>query len=170
MNAWRASLGDNDADGRLDQADNCPLVANDGQLDSDHDGLGDACDTATTIPGGVASARSASTLSLARRPERDSSAPSRPASRRTTRRARPRTCLHRGRRGAERRRSAGRLTNGTFSLPSPLQVSFSKAAWTAPVANDAVTITFNQHIGATDALRTGAYSKTLTFTLATTMP
>ena len=28
-----------------------------------------------------------------------------------------------------------------------------------------MTITFKQHIGATDALRTGAYSKTLTFTL-----
>ena len=27
---------------------------------------------------------------------------------------------------------------------------------------------FKQHIGATDALRTGAYSKTLTFTLSTT--
>ena len=38
------------------------------------------------------------------------------------------------------------------------------------MSNDAVTITFNQHISATDALRTGAYSKTLTFTLATTMP
>ena len=33
-----------------------------------------------------------------------------------------------------------------------------------------VTITFKQHIGATDALRTGAYSKTLTFTLCTTTP
>ena len=26
----------------------------------------------------------------------------------------------------------GRLTNGTFSLPEPLQVSFSKSTWTAP--------------------------------------
>ena len=60
--------------------------------------------------------------------------------------------------------------NGTFSLPSPLEVAFSKAAWTAPVSNDPVTITFKQHIGATDALRTGAYSKTLTFTLSTTTP
>ncbi|MDA0160185.1 esterase-like activity of phytase family protein [Solirubrobacter ginsenosidimutans] len=64
----------------------------------------------------------------------------------------------------------GHLTNGTFSLPSPLQVAFSKAAWTAPVTNDPVTITFSQHIDATDALRTGAYSKTLTFTLSTTTP
>jgi hypothetical protein len=38
------------------------------------------------------------------------------------------------------------------------------------VSNDAVTITFDQHIGASDALRTGSYSKTLTFTLSTTNP
>ena len=36
--------------------------------------------------------------------------------------------------------------------------------------NDAVTIGFKQSIGATDALRTGTYSKTLTFTLSTTNP
>jgi hypothetical protein len=64
----------------------------------------------------------------------------------------------------------GHLTNGAFSLPSPLQVSFSKATWTAPVSNDPVTITFKQHIDAGDALRTGTYSKTLTFTLSTTTP
>jgi hypothetical protein len=64
----------------------------------------------------------------------------------------------------------GRLANGAFSLPSPLEVSFSKAAWTAPVTNDPVTIAFGQHIGAGDALRTGSYSKTLTFTLSTTTP
>ncbi len=49
-------------------------------------------------------------------------------------------------------------------------VSFSKSSWTAPVSNDPVTITFKQHIDATDALRTGAYSTTLTFTLSTTTP
>ncbi|HEY6892424.1 MAG TPA: CocE/NonD family hydrolase [Solirubrobacter sp.] len=64
----------------------------------------------------------------------------------------------------------GSLMNGAFSLPSPLQVAFSKSAWSAPVSNDAVTIGFTQHIGSTDALRTGAYSKTLTFTLSTTTP
>ncbi|WP_053226544.1 CocE/NonD family hydrolase [Solirubrobacter soli] len=64
----------------------------------------------------------------------------------------------------------GRLMNGAFALPEPLQVSFSKSAWTAPVSNDAVAITFKQLIKATDALRTGAYSKTLTFTLSTTSP
>ena len=33
-----------------------------------------------------------------------------------------------------------------------------------------MTIDFWQHVGATDALRTGPYSKTLTFTLSTTTP
>jgi X-Pro dipeptidyl-peptidase len=65
---------------------------------------------------------------------------------------------------------AGTLMNGTFALPEPLVVAFSKATWTAPVSNDPVTITFKQHVGATDPLRTGAYSKTLTFTLSTTAP
>jgi glyoxylase-like metal-dependent hydrolase (beta-lactamase superfamily II) len=64
----------------------------------------------------------------------------------------------------------GRLTNGAFSLAEPVQVAFSKAAWTGPVSNDAVSIAFKQHIGAAEALRTGAYSTTLTFTLSTTMP
>ncbi|WP_084286159.1 M1 family aminopeptidase [Solirubrobacter soli] len=64
----------------------------------------------------------------------------------------------------------GHLMNGTFALPSALEVSFSKSAWTGPTSNESVTIGFKQHIGATDALRTGAYSKTLTFTLSTTTP
>ena len=62
------------------------------------------------------------------------------------------------------------LANGAFTLSEPLQVAFSKAAWTAPVSNDPVTITFSQHIGASQPLRTGSYSKTLTFTLSTTNP
>ena len=40
--------------------------------------------------------------------------------------------------------------------------------YAAPVSNDAVTIDFKQSIGATDALRTGQYAKTLTLTLSTT--
>jgi hypothetical protein len=64
----------------------------------------------------------------------------------------------------------GHLANGSFTLPEPLAVELSKAAWTAPVSNDPVTITFRQHIAANDALRTGQYSKTLTFTLSTTTP
>ena len=42
--------------------------------------------------------------------------------------------------------------------------------YSGPVSNDAVTIGFRQHIAANQALRTGAYSKTLTFTLSTTTP
>ncbi len=64
----------------------------------------------------------------------------------------------------------GHLTNGAFSLPSPLQVTITPNAWSAPVSNGPVAIAFSQHIGATDALRTGSYSKTLTFTLSTTTP
>jgi Asp-tRNA(Asn)/Glu-tRNA(Gln) amidotransferase A subunit family amidase len=64
----------------------------------------------------------------------------------------------------------GHLANGAFSLPSPLEVTLSKHAWSAPTSNEDVTVGFKQHIAAGDALRTGAYSRTLTFTLATTMP
>jgi X-Pro dipeptidyl-peptidase len=64
----------------------------------------------------------------------------------------------------------GRMTNGAFSLAEPLRVEFSKAAWTGPVSNDTVNIAFKQLIKANDPLRTGTYSKTLTFTLSTTTP
>jgi uncharacterized protein (TIGR03118 family) len=64
----------------------------------------------------------------------------------------------------------GHLMNGTFALPSPLQVELGKTSWSAPVTNDPVTITFKQHIDAADALRTGTYSRMLTFTLSTTNP
>ncbi|HWK27577.1 MAG TPA: ThuA domain-containing protein [Solirubrobacter sp.] len=64
----------------------------------------------------------------------------------------------------------GHLSNGAFSLPEPLQVAFSKSTWDAPVSHESVDVTFKQHIGANDALRTGTYSRTLTFTLSTTTP
>jgi len=64
----------------------------------------------------------------------------------------------------------GTLTNGSFSLKEPLQIAFSKSSWDGPASNDVVTIAFKQHIGANDPLRTGSYSKTLTFTLSTTTP
>ena len=38
------------------------------------------------------------------------------------------------------------------------------------MSNDDVTIGFKQPIKANDALRTGSYAKTLTFTLSTTNP
>jgi hypothetical protein len=60
--------------------------------------------------------------------------------------------------------------NGAFALPSVLQVAIDPSSWSAPVSNGPVKITFTQHVGATDALRTGSYSRTLTFTLSTTTP
>jgi photosystem II stability/assembly factor-like uncharacterized protein len=82
----------------------------------------------------------------------------------------------------------GRLVNGSFSLPTPVRARAASPAglgsafgpvsgtpltlltYTNPVANDPVTVSFEQSIAATDALRTGNYSKTLTFTLSTTTP
>jgi len=43
-------------------------------------------------------------------------------------------------------------------------------SWASPISNDAVTLGFQQSVGANDALRAGAYSKTLLFTLASTTP
>jgi hypothetical protein len=65
---------------------------------------------------------------------------------------------------------AGHLMNGAFALPQPLRVEIAPNAWNDPVSNAPVAITFRQAIGATDALRTGSYAKTLTFTLSTTTP
>jgi predicted alpha-1,2-mannosidase len=62
------------------------------------------------------------------------------------------------------------LANGAFTLPDPLQVDATPSSWSGPVSNDPVAIAFHQHIGATDPLRTGAYTTTLTFTLSTTAP
>jgi hypothetical protein len=84
------------------------------------------------------------------------------------------------------RTATGRLVNGSFVLSEPLQARANASAF-APlstmagtplalltyggtVSNDALAIGFRQHIAANQALRTGAYSKTLTFTLATTAP
>ena len=82
------------------------------------------------------------------------------------------------------------LVNGAFSLPSALQARARNAAnpatsyadvgtaaaplsllsYAAPISNDPVSLEFKQTIGAADALRTGTYSKTLTFTLSTATP
>jgi hypothetical protein len=64
----------------------------------------------------------------------------------------------------------GHLTNGAFALPQPLQVTGLPRSWSGPASNDPVTIGLRQPIGAGDALRTGAYSTTLVFTLSTTSP
>jgi endo-1,4-beta-xylanase len=78
--------------------------------------------------------------------------------------------------------SPGLLVNGAFALAQPVQAAVTSAfaavssapltihTYGAPVSNDAVTIRFKQAIGASEPLRTGSYSKTLTFTLSTTAP
>ena len=80
--------------------------------------------------------------------------------------------------------NTGKLVNGAFALPQTLQANGGGAfapvggsasptllkTWSAPTSNESVPITFKQSIGANDALRTGTYSKTLTFTLSTTTP
>ncbi|WP_037503399.1 ThuA domain-containing protein [Solirubrobacter soli] len=86
--------------------------------------------------------------------------------------------------------ATGRLVNGTFSLAAALQAAATSPlgaggalanvggssaptnllTYSGPVANDPVAISFSQAVGANEALRTGTYSKTLTFTLSTTTP
>jgi hypothetical protein len=86
--------------------------------------------------------------------------------------------------------TTGKLVNGAFALAQALQVGASSPGGTsapaapvggsaaptplvtygAPVSNDTVALAFKQTIGANEALRTGAYAKTLTFTLSTTAP
>ena len=71
--------------------------------------------------------------------------------------------------------ATGHLVNGTFSLPQPLKAGgavlpAALKSWSGPTSNDAVGVTFSQAIGAADALRTGTYAKTLTYTLSTTTP
>lgn len=85
--------------------------------------------------------------------------------------------------------ATGHLVNGAYVMPQALRIAAtapngtgSPAAeiggsanpttiltWAGP-ANDDVALNFTQPIGATDALRTGSYAKTLTFTLSTTNP
>jgi predicted amidohydrolase YtcJ len=82
----------------------------------------------------------------------------------------------------------GHLVNGAFSLAQPLKASAASTNGTGsaagavsgspltlvtyggPVSNDAATVALSQDIGANEALRTGSYGKTLTFTLSTTSP
>jgi glucose/arabinose dehydrogenase len=86
--------------------------------------------------------------------------------------------------------TTGHLVNGDYTLPSPLQVKASSTkgqggafapiggsanpttllTYTSATNDPTVSLDFRQHVGATDTLRAGSYSKTLTFTLATTQP
>ncbi len=73
----------------------------------------------------------------------------------------------------------GRLVNGSYVLDQPLQVRANGAAfgplgpvlsYAGPVSHAVATIDFRQPIGRTQPLRTGAYAKTLAFTLSTSSP
>jgi len=77
----------------------------------------------------------------------------------------------------------GHLVNGTFVMPQALQARaaggvfgpisgtpLALKTYSGPVSNDPVGLEFRQAVGAGDALRTGTYSKTVTFTLSTTAP
>ena len=94
--------------------------------------------------------------------------------------------------------NVGKMVNGTYALPQTVQVGAQKVVvprrpdtldptlrlqaarrherpdgrCSPTTARSAArpSITFKQSIAATDALRTGSYSKTLTFTLSTTNP
>jgi predicted alpha-1,2-mannosidase len=87
--------------------------------------------------------------------------------------------------------ATGHLVNGAFSLPQPLRVAARSPAgastgpltplggstspttlltYPGPVSNDTASVSFGQTVGANDALRTGTYSKSVTFTLSTTSP
>ena len=66
--------------------------------------------------------------------------------------------------------ATGHLVNGAFALTAPLQGLGVVKTWAAPTSNEVVPVTFKQAIAANEPLRTGTYSKTLTFTLSTTTP
>jgi hypothetical protein len=80
--------------------------------------------------------------------------------------------------------SPGRLMNGTSALTNALEVNgggpfaavgaatapTTLKTYTAPVSNDVVPVSFRQSITATEGLKAGAYAKTLTFSLTTTVP
>ena len=66
--------------------------------------------------------------------------------------------------------TAGHLANGTFTLAQPLQIQATPSTFDGPVSAAPVSIQFSQPIGAGEALRTGSYSTSVTFTLSTTNP
>jgi dipeptidyl aminopeptidase/acylaminoacyl peptidase len=76
--------------------------------------------------------------------------------------------------------SPGHLVNGAYALNQPLLLRAAGGTFStlpadllrlaAPVSNAPVEVEAKQSIAATDPLRTGLYTKTLTFTLSTTEP
>ncbi len=82
--------------------------------------------------------------------------------------------------------NTGHLVNGAYVMPQALQVRAGASSafapvggagaatpllsYSAPISLDPVAITLKQSVAATDGLHSGAYGKTLTFTLSTTTP
>ncbi len=87
--------------------------------------------------------------------------------------------------------TSGKLVNGTYTLTNPLTMravglgdtplpaytplntdgtARVLRSWTGPVANENLTLGFQQSITATEPLRAGNYNKTLVFELSTTAP
>ena len=72
------------------------------------------------------------------------------------------------------------LVNGSYALAQELQVMNNNGIyqtmpaglrfWGNPTSSEPVPVNFKQSILANEPLRTGAYTKTLTFTLSTTSP
>jgi thrombospondin type 3 repeat protein len=184
LNSWRSTLGDSDADTYLDQADNCPLVANADQTDSDRNGTGDAC--GPTFAQGTVGGSVPATLALTMGAPATFGAFT-PGVDHTYDAATTANVISTAGDAAlavsdPSSIATGRVINGALALSEPLQASatgtfaslgtppLTLLTYAAPVSNGSVAIAFRQHIGATQTLRTGAYGKTLTFTLSTTTP
>ena len=63
-----------------------------------------------------------------------------------------------------------RANQGAFAPVTGRDTPLTLLTYAGPVSADPVTIGLKQTIGANESLRTGTYSKTLTFTLSTTTP
>lgn len=81
--------------------------------------------------------------------------------------------------------ATGRLVNGAHALAAPLQIKAGSGAFQplgslsspitlqtfdGPVTAGQVALAYEQAVGATEALRSGTYSKSVTYTLETTTP
>jgi hypothetical protein len=173
VNAWRSVLGDDkDADTSLDLVDNCISVANSDQTDSDRNGVGDAC--GPTFAQGTVGGSVPATLSLTLGAPASFGAFTAGKADVYTATTTATVTSSAGDAALSvadpSTDHSGYLVNGAFALAQPLQGLGTVKIYPAPVSNDVAPVTFKQAIGVNDALRTGAYSKTLTFTLSTTTP